>query len=350
MSEGSTSLRKESILGDGVKAGVATGVELAVVIPAWRGRHLGAALESLRSQTDRRFRVYIGDDASGDDLLSLAKENGRGLDLVYHRFEENLGGRDLVAHWHRCIALTEKEPWIWLFSDDDVAEPECVATFFGAIQSGLSEVDLMRFNLKIIDDNGALVRTPKPNLPWESASEFLHSILVGGGREWRAPEHIFSRRVYQRKEGFVSLPMALYTDLATWVEFAEKGGVKTLPGPHLCWRSHGGGISSGQRIQNNEALIEALTGFLHWLEHHLERDSGEDFQGICLTFLCRELRRMQPPVRWRLFGRFVDRARALAPRHNLVMWRIIIALGLSRARHLPGVSRLAYWRYRRRMA
>jgi glycosyltransferase involved in cell wall biosynthesis len=350
MSEGSTSLRKESILGDGVKAGVATGVELAVVIPAWRGRHLGAALESLRSQTDRRFRVYIGDDASGDDLLSLAKENGRGLDLVYHRFEENLGGRDLVAHWHRCIALTEKEPWIWLFSDDDVAEPECVATFFGAIQSGLSEVDLMRFNLKIIDDNGALVRTPKPNLPWESASEFLHSILVGGGREWRAPEHIFSRRVYQRKEGFVSLPMALYTDLATWVEFAEKGGVKTLPGPHLCWRSHGGGISSGQRIQNCDALLAALNGFLVWLERTLKSRSLKNSEKVCLSFIFRELRRIQPAVPWGMAGLFTERAKGFAPRSPFVGLRIIFAIGFSRARHLPVVSRLLYWRYLRKIS
>ncbi len=323
---------------------------LAIVIPAWRGRHLGAALQSLRLQTDQRFRVYVGDDASGDDLLSLAKENGQGLDLVYHRFDENLGGRDLVAHWHRCIALTQDEPWIWLFSDDDVAEPECVASFFGAIQSGLGETDLLRFNLRIIDDSGALVRTPRPNPLWESAEDFLRSILVGGGREWRAPEHIFSRQVYDQKGGFVSFPMALYTDLATWVEFAEKGGVKTLPGPHLRWRAHGSGISSGQRIQNRDALLAALNGFLVWLEQNVKRRSPDRSDRVCLKFILRELRRIQPSVPWGMAGLFTVRAKAFAPRSPFVGLRIIFAIGFSRARHLPIVSRLLYWRYLRKIS
>jgi hypothetical protein len=32
---------------------------LAVVLPAWRGRHLATAIASLRIQTDRRFRLYV---------------------------------------------------------------------------------------------------------------------------------------------------------------------------------------------------------------------------------------------------------------------------------------------------
>ena len=186
-------------------------IELAIVIPAWRARFLGAALDSLRLQTDQRFRVYVGDDGSHDDLRGLIQVHGQGLDVVYHRFEENLGGTDLVAHWHRCIALTQHEPWIWLFSDDDVAEHDCVAAFHQASQAGLRDVELVKFNLTIIDENGHFIRAPEPSPANESAEALLKAILQGGHREWRAPEHIFSRLAYDRYGGFLNLPLALYS-------------------------------------------------------------------------------------------------------------------------------------------
>jgi glycosyltransferase involved in cell wall biosynthesis len=87
-------------------------IALAIVIPAWRSQFLGATLDSLRAQTDRRFRVYIGDDASPDDIAAVVARHGAELELVYHRFGENLGRRNLVAHWHRCVGLTRGEPWL----------------------------------------------------------------------------------------------------------------------------------------------------------------------------------------------------------------------------------------------
>lgn len=322
---------------------------LAIVIPAWRGRHLRAVLNSFCAQTDRRFRVYVGDDASSDELKELVDEFRRDLEIVYRRFDENLGGRDLIAQWDRCIALTQGEEWIWLFSDDDEAEPDCVSAFYGALEGVGSGVDLMRFDFNIIDPEGNLVRSPAPNPEKETARELLRAILAGGGREWRAPEHLFRREVYERCGGFVNFPLALYSDLATWVEFAGDRGVVTLSQGKVRWRSHAEGISSGSRVKNRDALLLALSGFIGWLSDYLKSDSDLNIQGAGVRFMCRELGRVQPPVPWSLRSGFVDQAKVLAPHLNWIPARVHFSIWFSRARHFPVIARLLHWRYLRKI-
>src|SRR5690348_11740615 len=100
---------------------------LAIVIPAYKPDFLRAALDSIAAQTDRRFRVYIGDDCGPPAIAEASAELAKkGVDVVYHRFGDNLGGRSLPAQWNRCVGLST-EPWVWLFSDDDVMAPDCVA-------------------------------------------------------------------------------------------------------------------------------------------------------------------------------------------------------------------------------
>lgn len=94
--------------------------KLAIVIPAYKGRFLKETLDSIAVQAHKdEFVLYIGDDASPERLDKIVESYQNKVNLVYHRFSENMGGKDLVAHWERCIQLSA-EPFIWLFSDDDL--------------------------------------------------------------------------------------------------------------------------------------------------------------------------------------------------------------------------------------
>lgn len=93
---------------------------MAIVIPAYKGRFLKETLDSIAVQAHKdEFVLYIGDDASPERLDKIVESYQNKVNLVYHRFSENMGGKDLVAHWERCIQLSA-EPFIWLFSDDDL--------------------------------------------------------------------------------------------------------------------------------------------------------------------------------------------------------------------------------------
>ena len=224
-------------------------------------------MESLANQTDRRFRVYIGDDASLEPLGDIIATFTRRMDVRYTRFDTNLGGTSLVAHWHRCIALSQSEPWIWLFSDDDIADSECVAAFYELVGSAMeSSVDLLRFQLDRIDEFSQRTRPWKDHPPRETTEAFLGALLTDTRRAVRAQEHIFSRRVFDRCGGFVNFPRAIYSDHATWLRFSEPYGVRTIPGPRVKWRSHAAGTTTGQRGTNRSAWLEAAALYLRWLE------------------------------------------------------------------------------------
>src|ERR1700733_4289836 len=135
--------------------------ELAVVIPAYRAKFLEATLESIAAQTDKRFHVYIGDDASSEPIENVAKQFQGKISLTYRHFDENLGRTSLTKQWHRCIELS-REPWVWLFADDDMMEPNCVASFYKTLEVS-SAFDVYRFNTIVVDGKNCPIRLNPPH-------------------------------------------------------------------------------------------------------------------------------------------------------------------------------------------
>ena len=114
--------------------------KLAIIIPAYKATFLPAALDSIAVQTCKDFTLYVGDDCSPEPIGNIVEQYKDKIKLVYQRFDTNLGGKDLVAQWERCIAMSKDEPYIWLFSDDDVMEPNCVEQLLKQIETTKSIV------------------------------------------------------------------------------------------------------------------------------------------------------------------------------------------------------------------
>ena len=107
--------------------------KLAIIIPAYKPRFLRETLDSIAKQNNHDFTVYIGDDASPYQLDTIVDHYKNRFDIIYHRFEQNMGKKDLPGHWERCILLSEEE-FIWLFSDDDLMPFDGVARVIQALQ------------------------------------------------------------------------------------------------------------------------------------------------------------------------------------------------------------------------
>ena len=68
---------------------------MAIVIPAYKGRFLKETLDSIAVQAHKdEFVLYIGDDASPERLDKIVESYQNKVNLVYHRFSENMGGKD----------------------------------------------------------------------------------------------------------------------------------------------------------------------------------------------------------------------------------------------------------------
>lgn len=239
---------------------------LAIVIPAHKARFLGESLESLCRQTSRAFRVYVGDDASPDDIRSVVDQFRDRLPIAYTRFAENLGGSSLVKQWHRCVSLSG-EPWVWLFSDDDVAAPDCVAAFHRALALTQGAYDLYRFDVQFIDGAGEWLGYPAAMPSVMTSLEMLYQRMVNSVFS-AAPEHVFRRAALDREGGFVDLPLAWGSDNTTWLAVARRTGVHVIPGPRVGFRSSGLNISS--RPDLGPLKAEAILAYMKWLMNRTE--------------------------------------------------------------------------------
>jgi glycosyltransferase involved in cell wall biosynthesis len=238
---------------------------LAIVIPAFKLRFLDKTLESIFSQTNKNFTVYIGDDNSPEDLYSVIKTFEEGNNLVYEKFEENFGGTSVTKQWERCVAMTKSEEWIWLFSDDDIMKEDSVDLFYKALQETSESYDLYRFNCCIIDDAGNEVTNKSQYPQIQTSYEFLvsrlnyqyHSYIVNC---------IFSRNVYIKHNGFIDFSGAWAADDATWILYGQEKNIYTLEKGLVQWRTSSINISGNtSNILNRQKKYMGTEQFIVWI-------------------------------------------------------------------------------------
>jgi len=236
--------------------------DLAIVIPVYKKEFLPEALESIKRQTDQRFTAYIGDDASPHDLTSIIKDLQLPDNFRYHRFNENIGQHSLVKQWKRCLNLTRGEKWIWLFSDDDIADRNCVSSFYSSkdINPGF---DVYRFNTIKIDEDGNLIR--KNIFPKTVNSSGFLNIKLNYDQESYVVESIFSRAAYERVGGFPDLPLAWATDDMFWAKIATETGIYTVENAFVSWRYSGSNISSRKEAGTGKIKLKASRIFVRWI-------------------------------------------------------------------------------------
>ncbi len=246
-------------------SGSIVGGELAVVIPAYKRRFLDKALASLAQQTDPNFCVYVGDDASPEDLAAVVSRWSSRLKLQYVRFEQNLGATSLTRQWARCVSLSQ-EPWVWLLGDDDEAEPGCIAAWREA-RAAAPDADLFHFDVDRIDADGALLEREASFPARMSSRQFLEKRLLRQLNSY-APDYVFRRAAWLRVGGFQEFPLAWCSDDATWAKMAASGGICAVRGPRLRWRFSGYNISStngqvgAQKMRASVEYVRWLQGFL----------------------------------------------------------------------------------------
>lgn len=238
--------------------------KIAIIIPAYKSRFLRQTLDSIVAQTCQEFTVYVGDDASPQHLEKIVDDYRDKINLVYRRFDSNLGKTDLPGHWERCVNLS-KEPVIWFFSDDDLMPEDGVERIVRALEFFGTENKMFRFPLSIVDgDNRTLYENPP--LPEGSVSAYQFLLDKLEGRICSAAcEYVFSRDAYIRTNGFVKFPLAWCSDDATWTRLSDcTNGMITLLGKSVCWRNVEGENISCSADYDKEKL--AATGkFLKWI-------------------------------------------------------------------------------------
>lgn len=227
---------------------------LAIIIPYYKYTFFEATLQSLADQTNKHFKVYIGDDASPENpLVLLGKFKGK-FDFIYEKFECNLGSQSLVKQWERCIKLSVNEEWFVILGDDDVLGVNCVESFYNNINAISEEFNVVRFASCNIDEIGQQISKVYQNPIIESSIDFFF-------RERRSSlsEYSFNKKKFF-DIGFKEFPLAWCTDILAVLEMSDFKNVYSINDSIVYIRLSDKSISGKQELLalKNQAAFDFL--------------------------------------------------------------------------------------------
>jgi glycosyltransferase involved in cell wall biosynthesis len=229
---------------------------LSIVIPYYKLTFFEETIKSLSNQTDQRFKVYIGDDASPEDPSSLLEMYASKFDCSYYKFKTNLGGTSLVKQWERCMQLTKDEEWMMILGDDDVLGNNCIAAFYQNLEEIENlKISTVRFSTMVIDSNGEFISKNYIHPKIEMATDFLTRKFKGGTRS-SLSEYIFKRKSIETFR-FKDFPLAWNSDLLAVLEFSEWKNIFTINEAQVFFRLSGLNITS----KNDNVVLKNIATF-----------------------------------------------------------------------------------------
>ena len=160
--------------------------------------------------------------------------------LTYHRNEQNIGGRDLVAAWNHAMEFATGE-WCVLASDDDVYHPDYLQEMV-ALTEKYPQVDLVHCRNANIDAEGRITDVGHGRAEFETGIQMLYSSSVLRCQQ-RMADLMFRKSAYD-KFGIPQYPLAWYSDHALAVKYAWENGAACSPRVLFMFRNSGINLSS----------------------------------------------------------------------------------------------------------
>lgn len=238
------------------------------LVPAYKAKYLGEALDSILAQTYKDFKVLVSDDCSPEDLKSIVDmyDDDR---LVYSRNERNIGGRNLVEHWNMLVNRCDTE-YLIMASDDDVYDADflekidCLACLY-------PQVNVLRARVRFIDAEGDVYAEDPAFEEHVSELKWLKQNYTPYMLKCMA-NYVFKTEPLKKKGGFIDYPLAWYSDIATVLMMGDNGASNSKD-ILFTFRMSGLNISSEQQttIEAARKKMNATYQYDNWMMRHLKQ-------------------------------------------------------------------------------
>lgn len=235
---------------------------VSVLVPVYNGeRWLAEALGSAVAQTHEELEVLVGDDASSDGSLEVARSFAAADPRVrVLATEHNLGPAANQVRLHEAARGAFIKP---LLQDDRLA-PDCVARLLAPLASS-EQVVLSTSKRGLIDEDGA----PLPDAGWTVALSAEDVVLDGlsfGDAMLRAATNLVGEVSTAMYRAGVVAPGELWAlgghafhtnaDVALWLKLLAAGGIAYTPAELSSFRQH--------PAQSSRETAIMLRGVLEW--------------------------------------------------------------------------------------
>ena len=230
---------------------------LTVVIAYYNLRFFKETLDSLASQTDKDFCVFIGNDNSPEDPLNLIESYKGKLQVSYKKYNANFGGIDLTLQWKRCIDEVNT-PYFMILGDDDMLSNNSVEEINKELKRN-NQINVYRLSMLRINEEGKNITELMDYSDIDTSTDFIvkrakNEVLSSLG------EYVFSKKKYD-KYGIVSFPKAFYSDNMMVLQYSDFGRVINIAQAISIIRVSKYSIS-GNEI-NNASINEAASKFYY---------------------------------------------------------------------------------------
>ncbi|MEG9328957.1 glycosyltransferase family 2 protein [Salinimicrobium catena] len=200
---------------------------LAIVIPYYKKIFFEETLDSLVKQTNKNFKVYIGNDNSPDNPVDLLSRYEKKLDITYKKFSNNLGKTSLISQWNRCIAMANGEEWVTILGDDDYYSPSVVQRFYDRIEDhNQNDANLIRFSSQLVNDQSQIVSDIFEHPRFENAQKAFLRRFYNETRS-SLSEYFFRKEVYD-KFSFHDFPLGWHSDDMAWLQFSNNKPIESI--------------------------------------------------------------------------------------------------------------------------
>lgn len=193
---------------------------VTIAIPAYKATYLEESIRSAVNQTYKNIEIVVVNDHSPYEITPIV-ESFHDERIRYYINEENIGGKDLVAQWNKCLSYAQGE-YFCLLCDDDTYEPQFVETMLG-LSEQYPDVDVFRARLKKTDKEGKTVDLSPAPPSYETVYDYMWHNLRGY-RTQTVSEFMLRTAHMRETGGYYSLPRAWGSDsLSTFLFAMEKG-------------------------------------------------------------------------------------------------------------------------------
>jgi len=247
--------------------GVGGGSKYTFLLPAYKAKYLKEALESIVAQTYSDWQCVVSDDCSPENLKSIV-EKVNDPRITYRRNVENIGGKNLAAHWNQLVKACAGE-YLIMAADDDLYDPTFLADI-DALAANYPEVNALRARVRFIDAEGDVYVEDPAFEEHVSELKWLAQNYTPGMLKCMA-NFVFKTKALQAFGGFIEYPLAWYSDIATVLAMGKNGAANTRD-ISFTFRMSGLNISSEEQTTKAVARkkLEASKQYDAWMLEHLQ--------------------------------------------------------------------------------
>jgi glycosyltransferase involved in cell wall biosynthesis len=231
----------------------------SIFIPVWNeARWLPGAIESVVDQSYPDWELVIGDNASSDDLASIA-EGFKDPRIRYHRWADHT---DTFENFNRT-ALLCREAWVQLLCADDRLLPDCLqqmADRIAAAQTRATRLAMVIGSARRFDEHGACADAAYYGVEgraviregFHDARDWLLQMARPGVTPWNFGAVAINREVLAETGGFFRPEVGLCSDVEAVVRLAAYGEVAYIDTPLMDYTVRGGSDRSARATRNRE--------------------------------------------------------------------------------------------------